>query len=137
MLMAEFATAVKYELPIKVFVIKNNVLGMIRWEQMVMLGNPEYGIELHPIDFAMFARSCGAVGLSVTEPKACGDIIEQALNSPGPALVEAVVDPYEPPLPGKIKPEQALKLAESLARGEPRRMHIATTILEDKVRELV
>ena len=137
MLMADFVTAVKYELPIKVFIIKNNVLGQIRWEQMVMLGNPEYGVELQPIDFAMFARSCGAVGLTVTEPKACGDIIEQALRAPGPALVEAIVDPYEPPLPGKIKPEQALKFAESLARGEPRRMRIAGTILEDRIKELV
>ncbi|HZR18887.1 MAG TPA: thiamine pyrophosphate-dependent enzyme [Verrucomicrobiae bacterium] len=137
MLMADFVTAVKYELPIKVVIIKNNVLGMIRWEQMVMLGNPEYAVELQPIDFAMFARSCGAVGLTVTEPKACGDILEQALNAPGPALVEAVVDPFEPPLPAKIKPDQALKFAESLARGEPRRMRIATTILEDRVKELV
>jgi pyruvate dehydrogenase (quinone)/pyruvate oxidase len=62
MLMADFVTAVKYELPIKIFIINNNVLGQIRWEQMVMLGNPEYGVELQPIDFAMFARSCGAVG---------------------------------------------------------------------------
>ena len=44
MLMGEFATAVKYRLPIKVVVIKNNVLGMIKWEQMVFLGNPEYGV---------------------------------------------------------------------------------------------
>jgi len=137
MLMADFATAVKYKLPIKVIVIKNNVLGQIRWEQMVMLGNPEYGVELQPIDFAMVARACGGMGFTVTEPSACGDILEQALNVPGPALVEAVVDPYEPPLPGKIKPGQALRFAESLARGEPRRMRIATTILEDRVRELV
>lgn len=137
MLMADFVTAVKYELPIKVIVIKNNVLGQIRWEQMVMLGNPEYGIDLQPIDFAMFARACGGIGLRVTEPMACGDILEEALNAPGPVLVEAVVDPYEPPLPGKIKPQQALRFAESLARGEPRRMRIATTILEDKLRELV
>jgi pyruvate dehydrogenase (quinone) len=137
MLMADFVTAVKYELPIKVFIIKNNVLGQIRWEQMVMLGNPEYGVELQPIDFAMFARACGAVGLTVTEPKACAEIIQQALDSPGPALVEAIVDPYEPPLPGKIKPEQALKFAESMARGEPRRMRIASTILEDRIKELV
>jgi pyruvate dehydrogenase (quinone)/pyruvate oxidase len=41
MLMAEFATAVKYELPIKVVVVKNNTLGQIKWEQMVFLGNPE------------------------------------------------------------------------------------------------
>ena len=59
MLMAEFATAVKYQLPIKVVVIKNNSLGQIKWEQMVFLGNPEYGCELQPIDFAAFARACG------------------------------------------------------------------------------
>src|SRR5437870_2793313 len=45
MLMAEFATAVKYQLPIKVVIIKNNTLGQIKWEQMVFLGNPEYGCE--------------------------------------------------------------------------------------------
>ena len=137
MLMADFVTAVKYELPIKVIIIKNNVLGQIRWEQMVMLGNPEYGVELQPIDFAQCARACGAMGVTVTDPAACGDILDQALNSPGPALVEAVVDPYEPPLPGKIKTEQAIRFAESLARGEPKRMRIATTVLEDKVKELV
>ncbi|HVV70878.1 MAG TPA: thiamine pyrophosphate-dependent enzyme, partial [Verrucomicrobiae bacterium] len=137
MLMADFVTAVKYELPIKVVIIKNNVLGQIRWEQMVLLGNPEYGVELQPIDFAMFARACGATGLSVTEPSQCGAALAEALNTPGPALVEAVVDPFEPPLPGKIKPEQAVKFAESLARGQPMRMRIATTILEDKVKELV
>jgi hypothetical protein len=40
-------------------------------------------------------------------------------------------------MPGKITTNQALRFAESLARGEPKLMHIATTILEDKVRELV
>jgi pyruvate dehydrogenase (quinone)/pyruvate oxidase len=137
MLMADFATAVKYQLPIKVIVIKNNVLGMIRWEQMVILGNPEYAVELQPIDFAMVARACGGTGLTVSEPAACGDVIEQALNMPGPVLVEAVVDPFEPPMPGKMKPKQAAHFAESLARGQPRRMRIANTILEDKVRELL
>src|SRR5205823_14281654 len=51
MLMGEFATAVKYKLPIKVVVIKNNSLGQIKWEQMVFLGNPEFGCDLEPIDF--------------------------------------------------------------------------------------
>jgi pyruvate dehydrogenase (quinone) len=137
MLMADLVTAVKYELPIKVIIVKNNVLGQIRWEQMVMLGNPEYGVELQPIDFAMYARACGATGLTVTDPTQCRSVLEEALNAPGPALVEAVVDPFEPPLPGKIKPEQAMRFAESLARGQPMRMHIANTILEDKIKELV
>jgi pyruvate dehydrogenase (quinone) len=137
MLMAEFATAVKYKLPIKVVIIKNNTLGQIKWEQMVMLGNPEFGVELHPIDFAAFAKACGGLGLSVDDPANCGEVIEQALEFPGPALVEATVDPYEPPLPAKIEAQQALHFAESLARGQPRRMKIATTILEDQVKEMV
>ena len=137
MLMADFVTAVKYQLPIKVVIIKNNTLGQIKWEQMVFLGNPEYGCDLQPIDFAAFARACGAIGVTISEPAACGQILEEALNAPGPALVEAVVDPYEPPMPGKIEPKQALQFAKSLARGEPKRMKIATTILEDKVRELI
>jgi thiamine pyrophosphate-dependent acetolactate synthase large subunit-like protein len=60
MLMAEFATCVKHELPVKVVVVKNNTLGQIKWEQMVFLGNPEYGCELHPIDFVAFARPAAA-----------------------------------------------------------------------------
>ncbi len=137
MLMADFSTAVKYKLPIKIVVIKNNTLGQIKWEQMVFLGNPEYGVDLLPIDFAAFARACGGVGFSVDDPTQCGDAVEQFLNTPGPAILEALVDPYEPPLPGKIMPEQALKFAESLARGEPNRTDIALTVASDKIRELV
>ena len=68
MLMADFVTAVKYKLPIKVVIIKNNTLGQIKWEQMVFLGNPEYGVDLHPIDFAEFAHACGGIGFTVEEP---------------------------------------------------------------------
>jgi pyruvate dehydrogenase (quinone)/pyruvate oxidase len=137
MLMAEFATAVKYQLPIKVVVIKNNSLGQIKWEQMVFLGNPEYGCELHPIDFAAVARACGGMGVTIEDPRNCGRILDEALAVPGPVLIEAVVDPYEPPMPAKVELGQAARFAKSLARGQPKRMKIATTILEDRVRELV
>ncbi|MGN6553295.1 MAG: thiamine pyrophosphate-dependent enzyme [Verrucomicrobiota bacterium] len=137
MLMAEFATAVKYQLPIKIFIIKNNTLGQIKWEQMVMLGNPEFGCDLHPIDFAAFARACGGMGMTITEPGACGDIVKEALAANGPVVVQCIVDANEPPLPAKIEPKQALHFAESLARGEPKRMKIVTTILEDRVKEMV
>ena len=137
MLMAEFATAVKYNLPIKVVIVKNNVLGQIKWEQMVFLGNPEYGVELHPIDFAAFARACGGTGFTIEDPKTCGDILEEALNNPGPVVVDAVVDPFEPPMPPKISPDQALKFAKSLAKGQPKRMKIATTVAEDVVKEMI
>jgi pyruvate dehydrogenase (quinone)/pyruvate oxidase len=52
-------------------------------------------------------------------------------------LLEAVVDPFEPPMPPRASAEQAWHLAEALARGEPNRGEIALTIFEDKVRELV
>jgi len=137
MLMAELATCVKYRLPVKIVVIKNNTLGQIKWEQMVFLGNPEYGCDLQPIDFAAFARACGATGLSITEPGECGRVLDEALATPGPVVVEATVDPYEPPLPAKITLEQARKFAQSLIRGEPNREKIALTVLGDRVRELI
>ena len=137
MLMGEFATAVKYNLPIKIIVIKNNTLGQIKWEQMVFLGNPEYGCELHPIDFAAFARACGGTGFTIEDPAECGAVLDQALATPGPVVVEAVVDPMVPPMPAKITLDQAKKFAESLARGEPNRTKIAWTVLSDRVRELV
>jgi pyruvate dehydrogenase (quinone) len=137
MLMAEFATAVKYRLPIKIVVVKNNTLGMIKWEQMVFLGNPEFGVDLSPIDFAMFARACGGTGVTIDDPARCGGQLEEALAMPGPVVIEAVVDPFEPPMPPKITPDQAMKFARALARGEPNRQKIALTAVSDKVRELV
>jgi hypothetical protein len=65
-------------------------------EQMVFLGNPEYGCDLNPIDFAGFARACGGAGFTIEEPEDCGTILDQALATPGPALIEALVDPFEP-----------------------------------------
>jgi pyruvate dehydrogenase (quinone) len=137
MLMAEFATAVKYGLPIKVVVLKNNTLGMIKWEQMVFLGNPEYGVELHPIDFAAFARACGGTAVTIDDPERCGEQLDEALALPGPVLIEAVVDPFEPPTPPKITRDQAINFAKALIRGEPNRERIALTVLSDKVRELI
>jgi pyruvate dehydrogenase (quinone) len=137
MLMGELATAVKYQLPIKVVIVKNNSLGQIKWEQIVFLGNPEFGCDLHPIDFAAFARAVGAHGFTIEDPKDCGAILDQALSVPGPVVIEAVVDPLTPPMPAKATREQALKLAEALAKGEKDRGKIIKTIFTDKVRELV
>lgn len=137
MLMAELATCVKYKLPIKIFIIKNNYLGQIMWEQMVFLGNPEFACDLQPIDFAMFARACGAAGFTVEDPAHCGRIVEEALAVDGPAVIEVVVDPYFPPMPGKIKMEQALHFAESIARGTTERGKIIKSIVGEKIRELV
>jgi Enolase C-terminal domain-like/Thiamine pyrophosphate enzyme, C-terminal TPP binding domain len=65
---------------------------------MVFLGNPEYGCELQPIDFSMFARACGGTGFTIEDPRECGRLVEQALNTPGPVVVDAIVDPFEAPM---------------------------------------
>jgi pyruvate dehydrogenase (quinone)/pyruvate oxidase len=137
MLLGELITVAAYKLNIKIIVIKNNTLGQIKWEQMVFLGNPEYGCDLQPIDFAMVAEACGATGLTVEDPAQCGKVLDRALGTPGPVVVQAVVDPFEPPMPPKITLEQAAKFAQALVRGEPNREKIALTVLRDRVRQVV
>jgi pyruvate dehydrogenase (quinone) len=137
MLMGEFVTAVKYRLPIKVVVIKNDALGMIKWEQMVFLGNPEYGVSLQPIDFVRFAEACGGVGFRCEHPDEVRPALEAMLLADGPAICEAVVDPFEPPMPARVTAKQALGMAQSLARGEPNRGRIALTLFRNKVHETI
>ena len=137
MLMGELATCVKYKLPVKVVIIKNNTLGQIKWEQIVFEGNPQYGVELQPIDFAKVADGFGAAGFTIEDPKDASRVLEKALSHPGPAVVQAVIDPNEPPMPPKVTLEQAKHFAESLARGEPNRTRIALTAISDKVREVI
>ena len=137
MLMGDFVTLKKYNLNAKIIVIKNNALGQIKWEQMVFLGNPEYGCELEPIDFAKMADSVGINSVTIDDPARCGDQLREALAAPGPCLIEAVVDPYEPPFPPSIELKQAMNMAKSLAKGTPHAMKTALTLASDTVRELV
>lgn len=135
MLMAEFATAVQYNLPIKVVIIKNNILGMIRWEQMAFLGNPEYGVEFMPIDFAEFAESCGGRGYSINEPTEVKAIMSQAMVEKKPTIIEAYVDPFEPPMPPKVEMDFVTNLAESFAKGQPYARRIGLTLFRNQVHD--
>lgn len=137
MLMGEFATACKYELPILVVIVKNNTLGQIKWEQIVFLGNPEYGCDLHPIDFAKYAEACGGVGIAVDRPEDLKPALERAIASGKPAVVEVAVNPYEPPMPPKITLDQAKHFGEALLKGEPNGPQIGLTIFRDKMAELL
>jgi pyruvate dehydrogenase (quinone)/pyruvate oxidase len=137
MLMAEFVTAIKHKLPVKIVINNNNSLGQILWEQMV-LGYPEYGVR-HPepfVDYAAFATANGALGLKVGQPGEVRPAVERALSHDGPALVDVNVNPDEPPLPGKVEYQQAKKFAEAFLRGQPRKATIATTLFRDKIEQL-
>ncbi|MDQ6877390.1 MAG: thiamine pyrophosphate-binding protein [Candidatus Dormibacteraeota bacterium] len=135
MLMAEFATCVQYKLPVKVVIVKNNVLGMVKWEQTAFLGNPEYGVEISPIDFVKFAEACGGRGIRIEDPYRCHDQLAEALAMEGPVIVEAVVDPFALPMPPKIKTSQALHLLESMTRGQPNGGQVAMNPFVDSNRE--
>lgn len=137
MLMGELATLVRYGLPVKIIVLKNNLLGMIKWEQLAFEGNPQYGVDLQPIDFALFAKACGAAGFTVDDPRHVRDVLRDAFAVPGPAVVQAVIDPLEPPLPGKITTAQAWQFAKALAKGQDDRWDILKTLVESKIREVV
>ncbi|UFH53325.1 thiamine pyrophosphate-dependent enzyme [Spirosoma sp. KNUC1025] len=137
MLMGEMATAVKYKLPIKVFIFHNNSYGQIKWEQIVLEGNPEFGVELQSIDFAAYARACGATGFTLDDPKDAPDVIRKALAHDGPVIVDAFVDQNEPPMPGKITTDQAIEFAKSLARGERDRSEIIKNVVKNQISEAV
>jgi pyruvate dehydrogenase (quinone) len=136
MLMAEFLTAVRYRLPVKVFVANNGGLGQILWEQMA-LGFPEYGVRWErPADFAPWAEACGGLGIRVEKPGELDTSVRDALAADGPALVDVMVNPDEPPMPPKVRHDQAVHFAESFLRGQPRRASIASTLFRDKLDQL-
>jgi pyruvate dehydrogenase (quinone)/pyruvate oxidase len=137
MLMAEFHTAMRYGLPVKVVINNNNALGQILWEQMV-LGYPEHGVRFgEPLpDYAGWARGCGGFGVHVDKPGDLTGALQEALAHPGPALVDVAVDPDEPPLPGKVSYDQAKKFATAWLRGQPNKAAIATTLFKDRIQQL-
>jgi pyruvate dehydrogenase (quinone) len=137
MLMAEFLTAIKHELPVKVVINNNNSLGQILWEQMV-LGYPEHGVRYPEpfVNYAALATANGAFGVKVVRPGELPEAIRQAFSHDGPALVDVNVNPEEPPLPGKVEYEQAKKFAQAFLRGQPHKATIATTLFRDKIQQL-
>lgn len=135
MQLGDFLTCVQHNLPVKVVVIKNNTLGLIKWEQMVFLGNPEYGVNMAPLDFVMFAQACGARGIHIEDPARCGAQLAEALSWDGPVIIECLVDPHEPPYPAKVKKDQVKKLVTALRDGTPNRQRIALQMVKDMLDE--
>jgi pyruvate dehydrogenase (quinone)/pyruvate oxidase len=136
MMMGDLVTLAQHALPVKVVVMRNDVLGLIKWEQMAFLGNPQYGVELAPVDFVKVAEACGLKGVRIEDPSAVGDQLREALSMDGPVLVEAVVDPHDMPMTPTINTEHAKGLAWGLARGEPNAERIALTMSRVLAKEM-
>src|SRR5579872_4897759 len=136
MMMGELATLAQHALPVKVVVVRNDVLGLIKWEQMAFLGNPQYGVELAPVDFVKVAEACGLGAVRIEDPARVESQLQDALAADGPMLIEAVVDPHDMPLTPTINREHAKGFAWGLARGEPNRERIALTMSRVLAREM-
>ncbi|GAB4073732.1 pyruvate oxidase [Barrientosiimonas marina] len=112
--MQDFVTAVKYDLPIKVIILNNSKIGMIKYEQQET-GNVDYETDLGAIDFAGFAENCGGEGHRVDKQADLDTTMQQAFLSAKPAIIDVVTEDMAP-LPGKITYDQAVSYGEFLIK---------------------
>jgi pyruvate oxidase len=92
MVMQDFLTALKYQMPVKVFVLNNQSLGMIKQEQKVE-GYQIWQTELYNYNFASFAEHSGGTGIKVTEPSELEAAVDNALSTKKPTIVDIDTDP--------------------------------------------
>jgi pyruvate dehydrogenase (quinone)/pyruvate oxidase len=134
--MGDLATCVQHNLPVKLVVLRNDTLGLIKWEQMVFLGNAEYGVDLAPVDFVKVAEGMGWKAVRIDDPSRCGERMREALAMDGPVLIECVIDEHVPPMPAKVKKKQAENMASALAAGSPNRTRIGLTMGRQMMEEI-
>jgi len=113
MLMADFATAVRYKLGITVFVFNNQKLGLIQMEEEAKAGNPEYETKLQDIDYAVFANACGGKGYLIEEPDDLDTVIPLALLEPSACIVDVRINPNELTMPPKISASEAFNYVKA------------------------
>ncbi|MBZ9658276.1 pyruvate oxidase [Mesorhizobium sp. ESP-6-4] len=136
MQLGEFSTAVRYGVPLKLLVIKNNMLNQIAWEQMMFLGNPQFGCELQPIDFAKAAEAMGGKGFSIERAEEIERVLDQAFAASGPVIIEALVDAYEPMMPPKMPPDYAKNFRKALPRT-PGRDQIEENVAQEPAKTMM
>ena len=90
--MGDFLTALKYNLPIKVFVMNNKNLAMIMQEQKIE-GYVKTQTELYDYNYADFGKYAGGFGIKVTEPENLEDAVKKALSSDKATIVDIDTDP--------------------------------------------
>ncbi len=92
----ELATAVQYNLPVKIAIVNNNFLGMIRqWQELFYKKRYSFSeMNVNP-DFVKLAEAYGAVGLRATKPNEVEDVLKKALSIKKPVIMDLVVAPEE------------------------------------------
>ena len=115
MLLGELVTARMYNLPIKVVVFNNSTLGMVKLEMLVN-GLPDYGTDVHDVNYAEVASAIGFHGERVTEPTRLRGALQEAFAYNGPALIEVMTDPNALSLPPEIRSGQVIGFATAMSK---------------------
>jgi acetolactate synthase-1/2/3 large subunit len=96
----ELATLVQYRLPVKIVILNNNFLGMVRqWQQLFFDKRYSQTCMELPIDFVKLAEAYGATGLRATKPDEVEDVVRQAFETPGPVIMEFKISREENVMP--------------------------------------
>lgn len=96
----ELTTAVAYKIPVKVAILNNRFLGMVRQWQDLFFNKRRFGVDLERVpDFVKVAEAFGATGISATKPEEVRPAIEKAIQTPGPVFINFIIAREEDVLP--------------------------------------
>ncbi len=97
MMLGDFATAVRYQLPYTVIVFNNRLFQFVQLDERVAQGYADAGVHFDDIDFAKFAEACGGVGYTVKELSTLRQVLPEALGNGVPTILDVSVDPNSLP----------------------------------------
>jgi acetolactate synthase-1/2/3 large subunit len=94
MTIQEMATAIQHDLPVKVFILNNGYMGMVRqWQELLHGRRYSHSYNESLPDFVKLAEAFGATGMRAEKPGELDDKIEEMIATPGPVLFDCVVEP--------------------------------------------
>ena len=105
MLLGELLTVALHRLPVKIVTFNNSALGMVKLEMLVS-GLPDFETDHASVNYAAIAQAAGIHAIRIEQPKDIRAGLEDALNHPGPALVDLVTDPNALSIPPHISSTQ-------------------------------
>jgi pyruvate dehydrogenase (quinone) len=122
-----------------ILVLNNCDLNQVTWEFRVLYGDPKFEAsqDIPRVDFARFARDLGLGGVRVDDATRIDEAWREALGADRPVVIDAIVDPEEPPLPPHIKLEEAKMMARAMLRGDPGRVPAMLQSAREKVDEFL
>jgi acetolactate synthase-1/2/3 large subunit len=92
----EMSTAMQYRLPVKVFILNNEYMGMVRqWQELLYGGRYSESYTASLPDFVKLAESYGAIGLRATKPGEVDDVIDEMLKTDRLTIVDVAIDQAE------------------------------------------